>query len=196
MFSGIVTAVGRIAEVERDGDRFSMWIEAPYSDLAPGDSIAVAGACLTVVENRDGKFRVDAIVTTRGRTRFSDLQPGDRINLEQSLQIGDRLGGHFVQGHVDGVGQVVKVRDVADARLIDIQLPDEVAEVSILHGSIAVEGVSMTVNAIPGSGVIQLSLIPYTLEQTTLGELREGDRVHVEGDMLGKFVRQLLRKES
>ncbi|MBI2616408.1 MAG: riboflavin synthase [Gemmatimonadetes bacterium] len=192
MFTGIVTARGRVVAAEQSGDRLKVSIRSPYPDLTAGESIAVSGACLTVVEASHGCFSVDVITTTRGRTRLADLRVGDEVNLERALSVGDRLGGHFVQGHVDGLGTVVGVRQSEDALLVDIEVPPELAEVTVLHGSIAVDGVSLTVNAIPAPGRVQVALIPFTLEQTTLGLLRAGDRVHLEGDMIGKFVRQLV----
>ena len=193
MFTGIVTEIGKVSAVQREADRLAFTIEAPYDDLVRGDSIAVSGACLTVVEKGENWFKVEAIVTTRGRTWFGDLQVGDEVNLERSLQIGDRLGGHFVQGHVDGVGTVRRVEEEADAVLIDIHVPDEIAELTVPHGSITFDGVSLTVNTTPEPNVVQVALIPYTLEHTTLRNLKPGDPVHIEGDMIGKFVRQLLR---
>jgi riboflavin synthase len=115
------------------------------------------------------------------------------VNLERALQVGDRLGGHLVQGHVDGVGSVQRVAEREDARLLDLTVPAEVARVSVPLGSITVDGVSLTVNAIPAPGVIQISLIPFTLQHTTLGERRVGDRVHLEADTIGKYVAELLR---
>ncbi len=193
MFTGIVTEVGKVSAVQREADRLAFTIEAPYDDLVQGDSIAVSGACLTVVEKGENWFKVEAIVTTRGRTWFGDLQVGDEVNLERSLQIGDRLGGHFVQGHVDGVGTVRRVEEEADAVLIDIHVPDEIAELTVPHGSITFDGVSLTVNTTPEPNVVQVALIPYTFKHTTLRNLKPGDPVHIEGDMIGKFVRQLLR---
>lgn len=192
MFTGIVTARGRITTVKRQPDRLKLLIRSPYPDLTPGDSVAVSGACLTVVEADGGCFAVEVVTTTRGRTRLADLREGDEVNLERALAVGDRLGGHFVQGHVDGLGTVTRVKQADDALLVDIGLPEEVVDVTVLHGSIAVDGVSLTVNAIPQPGRIQISLIPFTLEQTTLGGLKVGDQVHIEGDMIGKFVRQLV----
>ena len=193
MFTGIVTARGRVAQVSRANGRLKLAIEAPYPDLAPGESVAVNGACLTVAERQPGRFTVDVIVTTRGRTRLADLREGDAVNLERALALGDRLGGHLVQGHVDGVGEVVVVREDADALILDLRIPEDVAEVTVLHGSITVDGVSLTVSALPGPSQVEVALVPYTREHTTLGTLAAGDRVHVEGDMIGKFVRQLMR---
>lgn len=192
MFTGIVTARGRVVRVERQPDRLRVSIQAPYRDLVPGESVAVNGACLTVVEVAGECFQVEVVATTRDRTRLGEFVAGDEVNLERALAVGDRLGGHFVQGHVDGLGRVVAVRDREDARLVDLEVPPEVAEVTVLHGSIAVDGVSLTVNAIPEPGRVQVALIPYTRERTTLGRLQPGDRVHLEGDLIGKFVRQLL----
>jgi riboflavin synthase len=134
--------------------------------------------------------------TSLDRTRFADLRPGDRLNLERALRVGDRLGGHLVQGHVDGVGVVLRVSAREDARLLDIQAPSEVARVSVPLGSVAVDGVSLTVNAMPDLGTIQISLIPFTLEHTTLGDRRPGDRVHLEADAIGKYVQALLERRE
>ena len=197
MFTGIVATTGRIRNITVVEDRMQITVEASFGDLVLGESVAIDGACLTVVETLTGAFRVDAVVTTRGRTKFDQVREGDRVNLERALSVGERLGGHFVQGHVDGVGNVVGLRQESDALLIDIEMPQDVAEISVLHGSIAVNGVSMTINALPSETVVQISVIPFTLEHTNLGDLVVGDRVHLESDMLGKFVRQLMaaRKE-
>jgi riboflavin synthase len=196
MFTGIVTEVGQVSAVERKADRLGFTIDVTYDDLELGESIAVSGACLTVVDRADGWFKVEAIVTTRGRTWFENLQVGDAVNLERAMKVGDRLGGHFVQGHVDGVGKVTQVVTHEDAVLVDTEVPDEVAELTVPHGSISIDGVSLTVNAMPQPNVVQVALIPYTLQHTTLGSLEVGDPVHVEGDMIGKFVRQLIRDRS
>jgi riboflavin synthase len=192
MFTGIVSAVGEVVRADRDAGRLALTVRAPYGDLAPGESVAVNGACLTVVEAGGGCFRVDVVTTTRGRTALESLRPGARVNLERALAVGERLGGHFVQGHVDGLGDVVAARQEQDARLLDVRLPAGVAELSIPHGAITLDGVSLTINAMPADDVVQVALIPFTLEHTTLGALRPGDRVQVEGDMLGKYVRRLL----
>jgi riboflavin synthase len=195
MFTGIVTAVGEVVRAERGDDRLALTIRSPYDDLAAGESIAVNGTCLTVVETDGPTFRVDVIVTTRGRTALEALGPASRVNLERALAMGDRLGGHFVQGHVDGLGEVVGMRREADAWLMDVRLPREVAELSVPHGAIAVDGVSLTISDVLAPDTVRIGLIPFTVEHTTLGGRRVGDRVNVEGDILGKYVRQLLRKE-
>jgi riboflavin synthase len=175
-------------------------IATRYDGLVDGESIAVNGACLTVLAHGPEWFTVAAIVTTLGRTTIGDWTAGRRVNLERALRVGDRLGGHFVQGHVDGVAEVERVEQNGDARLVDLALPNGLAELMVQHGSVAVDGVSLTVNELlparsPESGNgLQLSLIDYTLEHTTLGGLSVGDRVHVEADMLGKYVQRLLKE--
>ncbi len=196
MFTGIVTAQGSVAGVAVESDRLKLTINAPYEDLVLGESIAVNGACLTVMERGACNFSVEAVVTTRERTTVAALEVGSRVNLERAVAVGDRMGGHFVQGHVDGVAEVVRVTRRKDAVLIDLRPPADILSVTVLHGSIAIDGVSMTVNALPEPGVIQVSVIPFTCEHTTLGSLEVGDRVHVEGDMLGKFVKQLLEMRA
>jgi len=201
MFTGIVSAVGRVAKAARStngghGDGgLTLTIRAPYKGLKRGESIAVNGACLTVERLVAGGFTVHVVSTTEGRTLFGGYVAGRRVNLERAVRMQDRLGGHLVQGHVDGVAEVVRVSSEGDAQLFDLRVPEPVAEVSILHGSITVDGVSMTVNALPAPNVVQISVIPFTRAHTTLGALAAGDRVHVEGDALGKYVRQLCRSE-
>jgi riboflavin synthase len=193
MFTGLVDAVGTIDRVTETSAGREFVIRSRYDDLADGESIAVDGACLTVRDRADGRFTVAAVVTTLGRTTIGDWVAGKRVNLERALKASDRLGGHIVQGHVDGVGTVQRVRQFDDAVLVDVAVPQEIGELLVPHGSITVDGVSLTVNAIPEPSVVQLSLIEYTLRHTTLGDLKAGNAVHVEGDVIGKYVRQLLK---
>jgi len=192
MFTGIVDAVGRIDAVTLNNG-VELRVKASYKGVKKGESIALNGACLTVERVLKGGFTVHAVATTLDRTLIGDWRKGREVNLERALRASDRLGGHFVQGHVDGVGTVARVAEQADALLVDIRLPAEVVETTVLHGSITVDGVSLTVNALPSAGVMQVSLVPFTREHTTLGRLQLGDRVHVEADVLGKYVRQLCR---
>ncbi len=203
MFTGIVSAVGRVGAVARTGGKgkgeggkgLTLTIRAPYKGVKKGESIAVNGACLTVERVLRGGFTVHVIETTAGRTLFGEYAAGRRVNLERAVRAADRLGGHLVQGHVDGVGEVVLSGERGDALLYDLRVPRAVREVSIPQGSITVDGVSMTINALPGPELVQISVIPFTRAQTTLGRLEVGDRVHVEADVLGKYVRQLCRSE-
>jgi riboflavin synthase len=189
MFTGLITAIGtvRIA-APRDGG-VELTIAADWPDLALGESIAVDGACLTVAALAPGTFTVHVVATSLDRTAFGRVTVGNRVNLERAMQVGDRLGGHLVQGHVDGLGTVTDVREREDAWLIEVTMPPAVADVTIPLGSITVAGVSLTANAIPRPGVVQLAIVPFTLEHTTLGALRPGDVVHLEGDLVGKHVR-------
>jgi len=192
MFTGLVDDVGVIDRVTDTPAGREFVIRSRYDDLVDGESIAVNGACLTVRDRADGRFTVAAVVTTLGRTAIGSWAPGKSVNLERAMRASDRFGGHVVQGHVDGVGTVLRVRRLDDAVLVDVAVPTEVAELLVPHGSITVDGVSLTVNAIPEPAVVQLSLIEYTLRHTTLGTLDPGDAVHVEGDVIGKYVRQLM----
>ena len=193
MFTGLVTAVGSVVRARRDAGGLELTIDAPYEGLELGESIAVDGACLTITGFANAGFVVHVVATSLDRTAFGTYVAGRRVNLERALRAGDRLGGHLVQGHVDGVGLVLHVADRQDAWLVDIKVPPEVARVSVPLGSVTIDGVSLTVNAIPEPGVIQIALIPFTLEHTTLGERRPADAVHVEADALGKYVEGLLR---
>lgn len=192
VFTGLVDDVGVVEHVEQAEVGRLMRIASRYTGLATGESVAVNGACLTVREFGPGWFDVAAVATTLGRTTIGDWQVGRRVNLERAMRLGDRLGGHLVQGHVDDVGVVEDVSRPHDALLVDIRLPDDLVPLMVLHGSVAIDGVSLTVNALPAPGILQLSLIEFTWRHTTLGTLAVGDAVHVEADMLGKYVRQLV----
>jgi riboflavin synthase len=194
MFTGIVTDVGTIQQTRSAASGIELTIACSYPDVELGESIAVDGACLTVQAIHPGGFTAHVVRTSLERTRFGDYSEGRRVNLERALRMGDRLGGHLVQGHVDGVGEVVEVVEGQDARLLEIKVPDEVARVSIPLGSITVDGVNLIVNAKPGPLVIQISLIPFTLQHTTLGERGTGDRVHLEADTIGKYVAALMEE--
>jgi riboflavin synthase len=196
MFTGLVDDVGRLTHVAMSGAGRELRIDSRYRDLVDGESIAINGACLTVLGHGDGWFSVAAVETTLGRTTIGDWSAGKRVNLERALKVGDRLGGHFVQGHVDGVATVEDVRQQGDARLVDLALPPGLAELMVQHGSVAIDGVSLTVNDLPAPGALQVALIDFTLRHTTLADLASGDRVHVEADMLGKYVQRLLKESS
>jgi riboflavin synthase len=192
MFTGIVTEIGTVREARPSDGGLELTVDCTYPDLAPGESVAVDGACLTVAAVLRRGFTAHVVRTSLERTRFGELRAGSRVNLERALRVGDRLGGHLVQGHVDGVGTIVRMASRDDARLLDIEVPGEVMRVSVPLGSITVDGVSLTVNAIPAPGTIQISLIPFTLEHTTLADRRPGERVHLEADTIAKYVAALM----
>lgn len=196
MFTGLVDDVGLIEHVADTPAGRELRIASRYADLTDGESIAVNGACLTVREHgvrADGQswFTVAAITTTLGRTTIGDWVDGGQVNLERAMRLGDRLGGHLVLGHVDGLGQVLDTRDQGDAWLIDVELPAEMRPLLVDKGSITINGVSLTVNELLPTGV-QLSIIEYTRRHTTLGLLTAGASVHVEADVLAKHIERLL----
>lgn len=192
MFTGLIEDVGVIEETRESAAGRELRVRSTFSGLAEGESIAINGVCLTVRSHGDGWFTVAAVVTTLGRTDVASWDVGTRVNLERAMRTDARLGGHIVQGHVDGVGVVESTARAGDALLVNVRIPRELAELMVPHGSIAVDGVSLTVNELPEAGMVQLSLIEYTLAHTTLGELRAGSRVHIEADVIGKYVRHLL----
>jgi riboflavin synthase len=194
MFTGLVDDVGTIEKIERTADGLELRLGSRYDDLDQGESIALNGACLTVREFGPGWFTVGAVVTTLGRTTIGSWSEGQRVNLERAMRIGERLGGHIVQGHVDGVALVLDARWHEDALLVDVELPGELTPLMVAHGSVAIDGVSLTVNALLEGNAIQLSLIEYTSRHTTLGSLQPGDRVHVEADIIAKHVQRLMMK--
>jgi riboflavin synthase len=193
MFTGLVDAIGTVTGVRDTRAGRELDIACPYRDLAVGESIACNGACLTVRACRPEWFQVAAVVTSRERTTIDAWRERTHLNLERALPANGRYGGHIVQGHVDAVGEVLRVRRVEDALLVDITAPAELGDLLIPHGSIAVDGVSLTVNALPPGG-FQVSLIDHTLTHTTLAALNAGDRVHLEGDVIGKYVRRLVER--
>jgi riboflavin synthase len=191
MFTGIVTAIGRITRAERKGDGLRLRIEAPgfgLDDVANGDSIAIQGACHTVVARDPISFEVDSSRATLDVT--TGLEDGREVNLEKSLRLTDRLGGHLVQGHVDGVGTVTALDEAGGSYRLEIEAPVELARFIAKKGSITVDGVSLTVNAVEGAR-FEVNVIPHTRAVTTLRNLARGARVNVEVDMMARYVERL-----
>jgi len=191
MFTGLIEEIGVLQATQRTDAGVELRISSKYSDLAKGESIAINGVCLTVLDFGAGWFTVAAMVMTIGRTTIGDWKTGTRVNLERAMRADSRFGGHIVQGHVDGVGIVESVEKVGDAVLVDVAIPAELAKTLVLHGSVALDGVSLTVNALKGDK-LQVALIDYTLRNTTLADLVNGYRVHVETDVIGKYVQRLV----
>ena len=190
MFTGIVLELGTVATF--DGSRLVVAAPETAAGAAVGDSVSVAGVCLTVVAVEEGQVAFDVVPETLSRTALGDLRPGDMLNLEPSLRVGDRLGGHVVQGHVDAVGQVRSITPEEDSRRVWIDAPDAVLGTIVEKGSIAVDGVSLTVAAFDDDG-FEVTLIPHTLAVTTLGRLEPGDELNLEADVLGKVVERLVK---
>jgi riboflavin synthase len=191
MFTGLIEQVGEVERVRQTDAGRELRIRAPFNDLTAGESIAINGACLTVRDLGQGWFEAAAVTTTLERTTIGGWKKGTRVNLERALRASDRLGGHIVQGHVDCVATVAAVGREGDAVLIDVSIPHAFAPLFVLHGSVAIDGVSLTVNDLKPAGV-QVSLIEYTLRHTNLGDLKPGSRVHVEADIIAKHVRRIL----
>jgi riboflavin synthase len=199
VFTGLVEDVGRIsalARVDGGGARLSVETRLPEADLFPGASVAVDGACLTVVRLEPAgearRFFADASVETLHRTTLGDRRAGDAVNLERPLALGDRLGGHLVLGHVDGVGEVTARAQAGEGVCFRVRLPRELLPLVVEKGSIALDGISLTVNELPSADEVGLLLIPESLRKTSWGGKRQGERVNVEVDILGKHVARLL----
>jgi riboflavin synthase len=194
MFTGLVQDLGTIAAAERDGDGTRMVIATALAgEVRAGDSVAVDGVCLTATNVEDGAFAVDVMNETLVRSSLGEAAAGSRVNLELSLRASDRLGGHIVQGHVDGLGAVVDVQEDGFARLVSIGAPSELLRYVVEKGSIAVNGVSLTVVAV-GEDRFSVSLIPETVERTTLGAAAPGTPVNLEVDVVAKYVEKLVAR--
>jgi riboflavin synthase len=193
MFTGIIEEVGKVRAIEPRGAALVLRIEADTvrEGTKPADSVAVNGTCLTVVEIDGETLGFDVIPETLSKTALGCLQPGDPVNLERAMRVGDRLGGHFVQGHVDGVGTVTEVDAEGEWYMLSFSAPEIVKRYLIPHGSISVNGVSLTVARMRDDG-FTVGLIPHTLENTDLGNKKVGDPVNLEADMLGKYVDALM----
>jgi riboflavin synthase len=189
MFTGIVRELGSV--VSFDGSRLVVTAPETAAGAAVGDSVAVAGVCLTVVKAVDGRLAFDVVQETLSRTALGQIEAGDDVNLEPSLRVGDQLGGHVVQGHVDAVGRVRSVAPEGDSHRVWIDAPETVVRYCIEKGSIAVDGVSLTVAAFDDDG-FEVALIPHTLTVTTLGRIEPGAEVNLEADVLGKVVERLV----
>ena len=190
MFTGLVDDVGTIERVASTDAGREFRVKCRYDDIADGESIAIDGVCLTVREHGAGWFTCAAMVTTRGLTTVESWKAGDRVNLERSVRPIDRLGGHFVLGHVDGIARVTRAEQDGDALLIDLALPAGLSELTVERGSVALNGVSLTIATLPAPETIRVSIIEYTRRHTTLGALKAGDSVNVEADILARYVQK------
>jgi len=188
MFTGLVREIGTVVSLRRGGDITHLTLRAPLcaGDLAVGDSLATDGVCLTVTSQAGDRVTVDAVSETLRATTIGDWRAGRRVHLEPALRAGDRLGGHLVLGHVDAVGTVVGTRRTGEQLMLTIDYPSELAGWMLPKGSVAVNGVSLTLDAQPHTGFFTVNLIPHTLGETRFGDLRRGERVNLEADVLAK----------
>ena len=194
MFTGLVEEIGVVEELEQLGDAARIAVRAPKvtEDAAPGDSIAVDGVCLTVVDSASGTFTADVMHETLDRSRLGTYEAGSEVNLERALAAGQRMGGHIVQGHVDGVAEVVSRAPSEHWEVVRFTLPRQLYRYVVEKGSIAVNGTSLTVSAV-GKGYFEVSLIPTTLRETTAGALAPGDPVNLEVDIVAKYVEKMVQ---
>lgn len=192
MFTGLIEDVGRVESLDRTSDGARLRISTQLaSQVAEGDSIAVNGCCLTATGISDGSFETEAMNQTLDVTALSTIDQGSRVNLELAMKAGDRLGGHIVQGHVDGVGTVLSAADDGFARRVRVELPQELLRYIVDKGSITLDGVSLTIADL-GDSWAEVSLIPETLERTNLGEAEPGSKLNVECDIVAKYVERLV----
>jgi riboflavin synthase len=193
MFTGLIEDLGTVAAVERVARGVRLSVRTRLGGLTHGASVAVDGACLTAVDLTDGGFTADVSAETLGRTTLGERKTGDRVNLERPLALGDRLGGHLVLGHVDGVGAILARTSVGEGVRVELRLPPDLSPLVVSKGSVALDGISLTVNELIDPDRIALFLIPETLRATTWGIKAVGARVNVEADILGKHVARLMQ---
>jgi riboflavin synthase len=193
MFTGLVEDVGTVTTVERAPKGVRLSVRTRLSGLTHGASIAVDGACLTAVDLSGERFSADVSAETLDKTTLGERKAGDRVNLERPMAVGDRLGGHLVLGHVDGVAEIVRRESVGDGALVELRLPAALLPLVVSKGSIALDGISLTVNSLVEPDRISLFLIPETLRATTWGIKEPGAKVNVEADILGKHVARLMQ---
>jgi len=192
MFTGIIEDKGKVLRVEYRGEEKRLAVALPpyLTEVQLGDSININGVCLTVVQKKEQVIELDLSQETLQKTILGELREGDQVNLERALRLIDRLGGHILTGHIDGIGMIVEKKRERDFLLLKVRIPESVSRYVVQKGSIAIDGISLTVNEYE-RGEIQMTLIPYTIEKTTLIDKQAGDRVNVEADILGKYVEKL-----
>lgn len=196
MFTGLIEETGSVEGLERLGQSARLTLRAPFvaADIAIGDSLAINGCCLTVTTREDEVLTFDLLEETLRRTNLGDLQPGQRVNLERALAAGARMGGHFVQGHVDTTASVLDFSPHGQDHRLEVQIPPDQARYTVMKGSIALNGVSLTIAELTDSSLV-VWLIPHTLAMTNLGDLQPGRAVNVEFDLLAKYVERMLDRK-
>lgn len=193
MFTGMIEEMGRVVSFIENGESVRLRVQAKtvMGDLQTGASVAINGVCMTVLDLSATEFSCDASPETLGLTNFHGLKIGDRVNLERAMRLNDRLSGHMVSGHVEGVGQIVEKKPRDNAVVVSIEVPPQVLKYCVFKGSVALDGVSMTINRLSEKG-LSVSVIPHTVEMTTLGFKNTGDLLNLESDLIGRYVERLL----
>src|SRR5713226_6006435 len=198
MFTGIIEEAGKVVKIEQRGENRRITIEAATTprQLGVGHSIAVSGVCLTALDIKPNTFCADLAPETWARTSFSRMHQGARVNLELPMKADGRFGGHFVQGHVDGVGKLIELERIADSEnwWLHIEIPSEIEKYTVFKGSISIEGVSLTVAKLEGDRCT-IAIIPHTVEMTNLSSLKPGDPVNLEADLIAKYVEKMMRRK-
>lgn len=199
MFTGIVEEVGCISRIEQRGENRRITIAAEHApkELRTGDSVSVSGVCLTALDIKPGSFCADLAPETWARTSFSRIHDGALLNIELSMKADGRFGGHIVQGHVDGVGKLIALEQIAESEnwWLHVELPDDVEKYTVFKGSIAIEGISLTVAQLENKRCT-IAIIPHTVEMTNLHSLKPGDPVNLEADLIAKYVEKMIRGEA
>jgi riboflavin synthase len=195
MFTGIITDVGEVRSIEKRGDtRIEISTSYNTAEIELGASIACSGPCLTVVEKGDGWFAIEASAETLDRTTIGDWSVGSKVNTERALKLGEELGGHIVSGHVDGIAKIISIKAEGDSKRFELEVPEDLKSFIAEKGSVALEGVSLTVNEVSGNR-FGVNIISHTQACTTFEEKSEGDRINLEIDMLARYVSRLLEKD-
>jgi len=189
MFTGLVEGIGTVVRLSTRGKvkRITLLVPVTFMELKAGDSLAVSGACLTVVDVKKREVTLEAVPETLSRTTLAGMRAGSKVNLERAVRADSRLGGHFVQGHVDGVGKVTAIHRLGETWVVTVSAPGEILAGLVEKGSLALDGVSLTVTALSDHG-LEIALVPHTLKHTTLGSWKVGEEVNIEGDILSKYV--------
>jgi riboflavin synthase len=197
MFTGLIEEIGVIQRIvsESHGRRFSIEAQRILEDLKPEDSIAVNGVCLTVTKVENRQFEVTAVEETLNKSTLQSIKTGSKVNLERALRLGDRLGGHIVQGHIDGVAKLITMEHQGESRLIKLEIPENLCKYAVAKGSIAIDGVSLTIASVLNSK-ITVAIIPYTWQNTTLGSVKIGQKINIEMDFFGKYIEKLFEQRA